>query len=184
MGLENLMIISGIWKGYLDYVPQALPFVSVDGILEDVFNNCHESELVHNGVQCLHKNIIQKGIRRRVRRVLGPVCCVCGVRDILYLDVHHVRKAGWVWGRAFGFVVMCRECHKKLHYNMPFTKKELESICHRISDKGSPGYMPPSPAKDGGSVLTRHRLPGMINYYSLDVATPPTRPPETPIYRH
>ena len=166
----NLVILKGIWEGYLNYIPVSIRFVPCDGILLKVFQLSRGGFLV-NGEVCLHKHDIQNGIHRKVVRTLGESCKACGGETKRRVQVHHIKQKRWGWGRSLGFTVLCQECHNFIHCSSPgllYTKKKLKEYCGYITQPESPYFIPPAATPNESTILTRHRLPGAINYYSLD----------------
>ena len=147
----RLLKLYGITRGYLKYLPVSIPVIrNVKGLLEDVF---FSALIVYEvqGRKCLDKEQIQKGIRRRVIRLLGNKCVVCDTTINKNMHVHHIKPYWRAWNNPFGFTVLCEECHEKAHgtwfsgYSIELSADEAREICQKISSPQSQEYDPPHP---------------------------------------
>jgi len=165
----NLVILAGIWRGYLDYIPRSFDFVPCEEILLNIYENS-KSKFEFEGKSYIHKENIKQGIHRRVLKVQGGVCRVCGATITGDAHIHHIKQKRWVWGRALGFVVLCGDCHKRLHYRgFPYSRSQLKEFCDRIKDTSSEYYIAPATPISEGSIMTRHRFGDALNYWCLDI---------------
>ena len=166
----KLAVISGIWEGYMSYLPKGIPYIDTQDILEGIFLNASSAITDKNGEYCLHKETIKCGIHRQVLKLLDNTCCVCNLLNASEYHIHHVKKKIWPWGRALGFVVLCEECHKPIHSdNQPCSRKELKILCQQYTDPSSRMYLRPATNGNNSNILTRHNIDGALNYYSLNL---------------
>ena len=165
----RLAILVGIWRGYLNYIPLSFEFIPCEEILLNIYKNS-KSKFVLNGKTYIHKEYIKQGIHRRVLKLQGAVCRVCGAVISGEVHIHHIRQKRWAWGRALGFVTLCKKCHDDIHYRgLPYSTMELKNFCYVIKDASSEYYIPPATQENEGSIMTRRRIEGALNYWSLDI---------------
>jgi hypothetical protein len=165
----TLLQLYGIERGYLQYLPASIPAVrDVTGMIKDIFNNT----LTHydiNGKRCLHKSQIMAGIHRRVIKALGNKCIACGRAETKGMHVHHIKYHWRTWNNAFGFTVLCEDCHRIAQYGGS-TKNpclllgiNVKDFCKKIMSPECQEYEPPGKVYPECTAYKVARF-----YYSLD----------------
>lgn len=136
----------GIERGFLNYLPSSIPAIrDVSSLQEDVFRSCKPTWI--QGRYCLHEQQIRAGIHLRVLKALGNTCIICGESHEKGMQVHHIKPRWRTLNNAFGFTVLCEECHKKIRGGIGKTDREVWDICKQISLPGSQWYDPPDGIK-------------------------------------
>lgn len=159
----RLLKLNGIWQGYLKYLPASVPAVrDVQGIIEDIFQSAQYVYEIQ-GKKCLHYDQLQRGIRRRVLKILGNKCIVCNIVQEKNIHLHHIKFKWRTWNNCFGFTILCEDCHNKAH-GLLLNNDELKGICTRIMSPEYPEY--DSPPNETYRECTAYKIGSY--YYTMD----------------
>ena len=138
-----LVKLYGIERGYINYLPQSILAVrNVSSLIKEVFDSC--SHILISGYDCVYKNNIQAGLRRRVLRELSTKCIVCGLSEENGIHIHHLKPYWRTWNNAFGLTVLCESHHKMIRCGIGKTEEEVQAICREITSRDSNKYDPPN----------------------------------------
>ena len=140
---NRLLILYGIEKGYIDYLPTCVPAVrDVNPIFKDIFDSYVSTKI--RGFQCLNKIQLCKGIHHRVIKLMGDSCVSCETSHKKGMNVHHIKPYWRTWNNVMGFTVLCPNCHRRIRGGLDEGNGSFKAFCEELM-RGKPAELLPCP---------------------------------------
>ena len=170
----NLLKLYGINKGYLSYLPLSISAVrDAKALLEDIFESARVYSVIR-GQDCLSYEQLQRGLRRRVLKRLDSTCVACNTHVSVGIHLHHIKPHWRTWNNVFGFTLLCKDCHDRVHsgnqfwgYSQNLQPEEAREMCRKIELPSTTEYDPPPLATEPESTIVKVET----GYYSMGALT-------------